>query len=61
MSNSSFFDGGKYVRDYILSSMIGLQNELGHDDIDNPEYQAYQKVYNLIINKFGDIFTDLKG
>lgn len=61
MSNSSFFNGGVYVRDYILSAMVGLQNEIGRQNTDDPEYQAYQKVYDLIADKFGDIFTEFKG
>ena len=61
MSNSSFFDGAKYVRDYILSAMLGLQNEVGHVNLDDPEYQAYRKVYDFVANKFGDMFTEFKG
>ena len=61
MSNASFFNGGVYVRDYILSSLIGMQNEIGHSDQDNPEYRAYQKVYNLITDRFGAMFTEFKG
>ena len=61
MANSSFFNGGVYVRDYILSAVIGLQNEMGHSTPDNPEYQAYQKVYDMVVDRFGDMFTEFKG
>lgn len=60
-SNASFFKGSMYVRDYLLSAVIGLQNELGHSNTDDPEYQAYQKVYDLIVDRFGDMFTEFKG
>lgn len=58
MSNTSFEHGAVYVRDYILASLLGLENGIGHTDPDNPEYAAYQKVYDLITNRFGDMFTD---
>lgn len=62
MANSSFFNGGVYVRDYILSAVIGLQNEVGAGNWqEDPEYQAYQKVYDMIVDRFGDMFTDFKG
>ena len=58
MSDLSFHDGGEYVRDYILAN-IGIRMEsLVHD---TPEYKTYQEMHNLITNKFGEIFTDLKG
>lgn len=60
MSNTSFEHGAVYVRDYILASLLGLQNGLFHSDPDNPEYSAYQKVYNLVADRFGDMFTNLK-
>jgi hypothetical protein len=61
MANSSFFNGGVYVRDYVLSAVVGMQNEMGHSDTSDPEYQAYQKVYDMVVDRFGDMFTDFKG
>ena len=61
MSYASFFSGAVYVRDYTLSALIGLQNEIGHANPDDPEHQAYKKVYDLVVNKFGDMFTEFKG
>lgn len=61
MADNNFFDGVCYARDYILSAMIGMQNEMGHVNLDNLEYRAYQKVYDLVVNKFGDMFTEFKG
>lgn len=60
MSNSSFRNGGTYVRDNILAMLIGLQNNVGYSEQEDSEYFAYQKVYNLIADIFGDMFTDLK-
>ena len=60
MSNRSFFDGAVYVRDNVLATLIGLQNELGHGDPNNPEYQAYKKVYDSIADKMGDMFDEFK-
>ena len=54
MSNMSFYNGATYVRDYILSSLVGFQNEIRTDNWrEDPEYQAYQKVYDLIVDKVG--------
>ena len=61
MANESFNRGAVYVRDYILASLLGLQNGLYHTDPDNPEYEAYQKVYDLITNKFGDMFEPFQS
>ena len=64
MSNTSFFDGGKYVRDYILASIVGLQHVAIHTSPEggtDPKYKAYAEVYNLIEKRFGDIFTEFKG
>ena len=62
MSNVSFYNGIEYARDYILSSITGLQNETRACNWrEDPEYQAYQKVYDLIVDKFGRMFDDFKG
>ena len=61
MSKPGFFDGAVYVRDYILASIIGIQNEMGHSNPNDQEYKAYQDMYELIVNKFGDMFTNFKG
>lgn len=62
MSNMSFYNGVTYVRDYVLSSLTGLQNGIRTDNWrEDPEYQAYQKVYELVVDKFGGKFTDYKG
>lgn len=58
---SEFKNGARYARDCILSSIIGLQNNIIHDGIDNTEYRAYQKVYNLIVKNYGDMFKEFKG
>lgn len=58
---SEFNNGAVYARDVILSSVIGLQNEMGHHNPDNPEYKAYQKVYDLIVDKYGDMLQKFKG
>lgn len=60
MSNRSFFDGAVYVRDNVLATLIGMQNELGHVNPNDPEYQAYKKVYDTIADKMGDMFDEFK-
>lgn len=58
---SEFKNGAKHARDCILSSIIGLQNEIGHHNLNDPTYKAYQKVYNLIVKNYGDMFKEFKG
>lgn len=60
MSNTSFDHGAVWVRDYILAWLLGIQNVLYHTDPDNPEYKAYEKTYDMIVERFGDLFTDFK-
>lgn len=60
MSNTSFEHGAVYVRDYVLAFLIGMQNSIGYIEPDNPELAAYQRVYNSIADRFGDMFTDFK-
>ena len=64
MSNASFFDGGKYVRDYVLAILLGMKKEVMHNSpegVDDPRYQAYSNVYDKIVDKFDDLFTEFKG
>lgn len=64
MSNSSYFSGAVYVRDYILAVLNGHMNgtlhtsDLGADD---PKFQAYAEIHDIITSRFGDMFTELKG
>lgn len=58
---SEFNNGAVHARDCILCSIVGLQNEMGHHNPDDPEYKAYQKVYDLIVDKYGDMFKKFKG
>ena len=57
---SEFNNGAKHARDDILATIIGLQNEIGGDE-NYPVYAAYQKLYNLIVEKQGDMFTEFQG
>ena len=58
---SEFNRGAEYVRDNILASIIGLQNGIRHSNLDDPTYKAYQKVYNLIKERYGDMFDKFKN
>ena len=58
---SEFNRGAESVRDNILASIIGLQNGIGHNNPDGPTYKAYQKVYNLIKDRYGGMFESFKG
>lgn len=58
---SEFNKGAAHVRDNILCLLIGLQEEIGHNNEDKPEYQALQNAYNTIVEHYGDMFQDYKG
>ena len=58
---SDFNNGAMYARDIILSLLIGLQNDIGHHNPDDPEYKAYQKAYDLIVKNYGDMLQKFKG
>ena len=49
----------KYARDLILATIIGMQNELGYY-ANLKKYQAFQEVYDRIVEKHGDMFEDWK-
>lgn len=55
-----FNAGSKYARDCIIAEIIGLQNEI-IDRKESEEYKAYQKVLELIIDRYGDMYKDFKG
>lgn len=48
------------VRDGILCTIIGLQNNYGNR-IESEEYKAYQKVMEAIIEYYGDYGSPLKN
>jgi hypothetical protein len=52
--------GGQRVRDGILCTIIGLQNDNGNR-VESEEYKAYQKVMNAIIDYYGDYAAPLKN
>jgi hypothetical protein len=57
---TEFNRGAESVRDNILASIIGLQNGIGHNNPDDPTYKAYQKVYNLIKDRYGGMFENFQ-
>lgn len=56
-----FKNGARYVRDTILAMLIGLQNKTGYSKQDDLEIITYQRVYNLIVERYGDMFENFKG
>ena len=57
---SEFSHGAKYARDSILSTIIGLQSDIGCD-IESEQYKAYQKAYDTIVKNYGDFMKEFKG
>lgn len=55
----SYQEGAKYARDSIIATIIGLQNGNGRPE--SEAYQAYQKLYEVIVAKHGDMFESFKG
>ena len=49
--------GAKWMRDNVISYIIGMQNDLGND-VTDIGYQELQKLLELIIDRHGDMFKD---
>ena len=49
----------KYARDLILATIIGMQNEIGYYS-NLKKHQAFQEVYDTIVERYGDMFEDWK-
>ena len=47
---------GRQVRDLMIATLIGYQNEMGNDE-SSPEYQAYQKMLVYVENTFGPMMS----
>ena len=45
---------GRQVRDLIIATLIGFQNDIGNN-VESPEYQAYQKMLEYIETTFGSM------
>lgn len=52
-------DGTRRMRDDVICTMIGFQNECGLDE-NNPEYKAYQKVMDYIEKSYGELMQPVK-
>lgn len=57
---SEFSKGARFARDCIISMLIGFQNGMGHNNPNDPEYKAYQRVYETIVKNYGDEFEKFK-
>lgn len=57
---SDFNKGAAYARDDILATIIGLQNKTSPFR-NYPLYAAYQELYDLIVEKQGDMYKPFKG
>lgn len=55
----TFNDNCKHARDLILSLIIGMQNGIGYY-ANLKKYQAFQEIYDEIVEKHGDMFEDWK-
>lgn len=49
----------KHARDLILAMIIGMQNNIGYYT-NLKKYQAFQEVYDRIVEKHGDVNEDWK-
>lgn len=47
---------GRQVRDLMIATLIGYQNEMGNDE-SSSEYQAYQKMLMYVENTFGEMMS----
>lgn len=47
---------GRQVRDLMIATLIGYQNEMGNDET-SPEYQAYQKMLEYVEKTFGAMMS----
>lgn len=56
---SEFNSGAKFSRDATLSMIIGMQNGIGND-VESEKYQAYQEIYDAIVEIQGDMFKEFK-
>lgn len=50
-------DGCVYARDLILSTIAEMQDELGYY-ANLRKHQAFQEVYDRIVEKYGHMFED---
>lgn len=47
---------GKLVRDHIIATLVGFQNEVGCDE-NSEQYQAYQKVLEWVEKNYGAMMS----
>lgn len=47
---------GRQVRDLMIATLIGYQNEMGNDEF-SPEYKAYQRVLEYVEKTFGEMMS----
>ena len=47
---------GRQVRDLMIATLIGYQNEMGNDET-SPTYQAYQKMLEYVETTFGTMMS----
>ncbi len=57
---SEFNKGAAYMRDIIVSHIIGIQNDLGNN-IEDKGYQELQKLLELIEDQYGKMCEDFMG
>lgn len=60
MALSEYNKGAAHARDLVLCLIIGIQNEIIWKP-ESPEYQAYQKLYEEIVDRYGDMYAPFKG
>lgn len=57
MTRTDFERGAIYARDYIISTILGMQENVRG----TAKYSAYQEVMDMIEERFGNMFQDFKG
>ena len=53
--------GERNARDNIIAMIVGMQNEIGHHNPENPRYATLQEVLLCIADRYGEMMTPYKG
>ena len=57
---SEFNKGASYMRDNVISHIVGMQNDLGND-VEDKGYQELQKLLELIEEQYGKMLSKFTG
>lgn len=57
---SEFNKGASYMRDNVISHIVGMQNDLGNN-VEDKGYQELQKLLELIEEQYGKMLSKFTG